>query len=513
MRDLLPQEATVYGRMLQKIRHTSARNRLRIQYHEAERKITQFGISIPPDMEDFQIALGWAEKTVSVTARRVRPDGWHSVGADSMHSLLKDLATESDVSLVEQLAIESAIQLGPSFVFVTPGDRSIGEPRSVSYARSAFYATCEVETRTGRTTAALEIVSNVEHILYLPGVILGLELTRGVWKVTSEVAGIPGRVMCTPYVWRKTLARPFGSSRITRPLMGLMDAGVRTFLRQEVHADIYSKPQRGLMGASEEHFTAKDGSEIQPFSARADGVWGIPDVVNEDNGELVRAQLVQLSQASFTPHSEQMRLILGLVSGETSIPAGYLGLVSENPNSADAIRAAEYDLVTVVEGEAPSINAARRDFARNLIATAEGKWDEAMSKEFLGISSHLADASTPTRSAMADSGQKFVAAHPDYAGSDIELSMWGFREDQIASMRSYAERSNAGSALDAIRERLSGQVPDADPEIATAQRLKIQAEALRSLVGSGVQGDNAALIVGLQGLEFDPNFVPSQGRS
>ena len=64
----------------------------------------------------------------------------------------------------------------------------------------------------------------------------------------------------------------------------------------------------------------------------------------------------QFAQASMEPHAAELRSVATMFAGESSIPVNYLGIVQDNPASADAIRAAESDLISVAES-------AQNDFA------------------------------------------------------------------------------------------------------------------------------------------------------
>ena len=57
-----------------------------------------------------------------------------------------------------------------------------------------------------------------------------------------------------PLVYRPSLDRPFGKSRITRAVMSITDSAVREALRTEVSAEFFTTPQKYLLGADEELF-------------------------------------------------------------------------------------------------------------------------------------------------------------------------------------------------------------------------------------------------------------------
>lgn len=448
IRDLTDAEMTVFSRMRQTIGSKAQRNRLRTSYVEAKKRLDKIGFSIPPHMVDFQTPLGWAQKAVKTPANRIRPDGFTLPRESSLMDDIQDVFEDNYLATVERMAIESSLEHSVSFIFATPGDVDAGEPDVVVAARSALEATAEVDARTNRVQCALEIVSKKKALLYLPGVTLRLE-NDGRWRVTKEYRGVAGLVPCTPYVWGRSLKRPFGHSRITRPLMGFIDNGVRTMLRQEVTAEFFSAPQRALMGADEAHFTGPDGKRISPLDALMGGMWALPDVWDDDEGKLVRPDLKQLQQASQQPHSEQLRTIGLMVSSETSIPVAYLGIIHDNPSSADAILAMESDMVAMIEGELPSIGLSRVNLARNVLAVKHGELTPAMRNDLRGLESHFRNPGTPTRAARADSALKYSQTFPN-GDPEVAMEEYGLTKSQISRNLEYAKRQQAGTRLDAL---------------------------------------------------------------
>ncbi|QDG90713.1 phage portal protein [Pseudarthrobacter sp. NIBRBAC000502770] len=448
-RPLTEDESRSFLAMLRLVRRKRERNQLRTSYHDAKKRLDKIGFSIPPHMQDFAVVLGWPNKAVKVPARRVRPDGFTLPRQSTMLAELEEVFGENYFAAVERMAIEASLQHSVSFVFVTPGDTDAGEPEIIVAARTALEATAEIDTRTNRVTKALELVGRWEALLYLPGETLRLQYLRSEWMVTAVYTGVKNRVTCTPYVWGRSLERPFGYSRITRPLMGFTDMAVRTMLRQEVNAEFYGAPQRALLGAEEEHFLDATGKRISPLDALIGGVWALPNTRDEETGDLVKPTLQQLTQATFQPHGEMLKSIGLMVSSETSIPVGYLGIIHDNPSSADAIRANESDLVSVVEAELPSIGMSRVDLARNVLAVKHGEWTPAMEAELRGLSAHFMDPGTTSKAAQADAGLKFTQTFPD-GDPEVAMEVYGLDKSKIERMNAYRAKKEGANKLAAM---------------------------------------------------------------
>ena len=160
------------------------------------------------------------------------------------------------------------------------------------------------------------------------------------WKAYQHPHAM-GRPMIEPLVYRPSLDRPFGKSRISRAVMSITDSAVRTSLRAEVSSEFFTAPQKYVLGANEEMF--KDGK----WEAYI-GNWLA--LTKDEDGDT--PHLGQLTQGSMQPHTDYMRSLASRFSGETSIPISELGVISDNPSSAQAIYAAKESLLV----EAESLN-------------------------------------------------------------------------------------------------------------------------------------------------------------
>lgn len=325
------------------------------------------GISIPSSMTNFQIPMDWPRKAVEVFADRLRPRGYSMREKSTLLDDLDWALAESDADLIEPQAIRAAVQYGCGFVFTEP-DQSMASGVRVT-AASPFDGTAVIDQRTRQVRLALARVDATTVDLFLPWEIVRLSMAAGGrWKIIDKRLTGTERVLCAPYVHQSTLDRPLGVSRISPTVMAATFAATRTLLRQEVSAEFYSAPRSLLLGADKSVF-----EEASAWSAVLGAVWGLPDVTIDDDQDmpdnLRRAQLQQIPQMSMQPFSDQYRLQASVVSGATSIPLHYLGVVQDsNPTSAQALEAVENDLIRASIGQQPSLNIGRRALALNILA-------------------------------------------------------------------------------------------------------------------------------------------------
>lgn len=383
MAALTEEEQDLARQMYRTITDRAQRNGERLRFSEAEERLTRIGLSIPDSMTDLQVALNWPAKAVEVFASRQIPQ-FYSIRdtASELYSDLEDVHADNNYAWLEPQAIESADLFGVSFVFTTLGDPSLGEPEVLVTPRTALTATCVIDPRTRRTIAAMEIVDRKYVNLYFPGVIHHCRRSGADWVAEESYPQPYRRVLCTPYVHDASLSKPMGRSRLTPTVLDLTMAGARTLCRQEVAATFYQAPRLVAMGADDSIFRDENGNLNDAFSVLLNAVWTVPDISPDDDPDvpdaLRRVGFEQLSQMSMQPFSDQYRLIASAVSGATSIPLHYLGVVQDsNPTSAQAIEAMEVDLVRAVRAQNRSLSLGRREHALDVLTALNGDLPES----------------------------------------------------------------------------------------------------------------------------------------
>src|SRR5690606_36655027 len=267
---------------------------------------------------------------------------------------------------------------------------------------------------------------------YLPNVTITADKDGGVWQVdrTEHPWGVRAEVM----VYKPLPGRPFGSSRISRPVMSLHDQALRTVIRLEGHADVYSFPQMWLLGADESIFRNADGTLKAAWQVMLGRVMGIPD---DDEQETPRADVKQFAAASPKPHIDQLRQQAQLFSGETSIPLTSLGVSDmSNPTSADSYIASREDLIAEAEGATDDWGPPLRRAMVRALAIANGL--DRVPESWKTIAPRWRSPLYLSRAAQADAGLKQLTAVPWLADTEVGLELLGLDDQQIK--RAMADR-------------------------------------------------------------------------
>lgn len=498
-RELTSSEAKAFSRLRSFLSAKTRRNLVRQRFIEAKHRLDGMGVEIPPGMEQFATVLNWPKKAVTAFASRQIPTGYSSMNNEYAVSALDDILVRAGYESMEPQAIESSGEYGVSFVFTTLGDLSANEPPVIVSPRSGLSATCEFDRRTGRVSSALEKTGRTEYNLYLPGRVLTIDRRNGVTapQVVHEWdhSGRTMAVMCAPYSHAPTLGRPYGNSRVSRTVIGLTMAGMRTLLRQEVAAQFYMAPRLALLGADEGIFMDENGNKKSLWSFLMGEIWALPDVHPDDEPDVDpahrRVEFEQLSQLSMQPFSDQYKLIAGALSGATSLPLPYLGVNHDaNPSSAEAMHAHEADLVREVRTQNPHLSRGRKALALNVLSLAE-------STDFWGgeydlitdLTPRWEDPRTRSMSEMSQMTALQVQAGNLQPGTKTTLKQLPMSFEDIEAAVEENRRAAGSGILDQVLNA-DGGATDNEPSLTE------RANTFGILIRAGVKPESASAIAG-----------------
>ena len=434
-------ENRTLNKLLDDLGKTQERNKLRASYYDGKRAIRQVGTVIPPQYYRLGIVLGWTAKAVDALARRcnlddfVWPDG--DIGSIG-HRQVWDgnmLGSESGQGLVESLLH------GPAFTVVTKGGP--GEPPALIHFKDALNAAGEWDKRARRLRNLLSITERDDDgikslALYLHNQTIIGERVGGRWvtvDVQDHAFGMPADML--PYKPRNQ--RPFGRSRITRPLMGLQDQATRALIRLEGHMDIYSYPELWMLGADESIFKDEAGAIRPTWQVMLGRIKGIPD---DENAAQPRADVKQIPASDPAPHLSTLNAIAKMMAREASLPDTALALTDvSNPTSAESYDSSQYELISEAEGAVRDWSPGLRRTYIRALAVANGIPAEDVPREWLSIDTKWRDPRYQSKAAEADAGAKMIGSIPWLAETEVGLELLGLSPQQIR--RAMADRDRA----------------------------------------------------------------------
>lgn len=430
------------------------RNLLRQRLYDNKDVARRIGDTIPGHYFNMGLVLGWAGKGVDALGRRCNLERF--VWADGDLDSLGARQVWDDNSLRSEInsAKVSSLIHGPAFLVNTRGGDD--EPASLIHVRDALSATGDWNPRRRRMDNLLSVLVEedkqiTEFALYLDGLTIVAKRDGGRWELDKQ--DHPWGVPVEPMVYKPRVGRPMGSSRITRPMIGLQRAAVRGLVRLEGHMDIFSYPDFWLLGALAKDVKGEDGANVAAMAAALGKIRGIPDLPADDpnarDNNLDRAEIKQFPASSPTPNLAQLNTLAKLFAREASLPDAALAITDfSNPTSAESYDASQYELISEAEGAISDWDpAVKRSHLRALAIL--NNLDE-IPAEWQTIEPKWRDVRYTSKAAQADAGSKIVPLVAA-ATSEVELELLGLDEQQIRRVMAEKRRAQGSSVLDRLR--------------------------------------------------------------
>lgn len=431
--DLSHDEQNTLDALVDRLEAKAHRNRLRARYFDGKNVLRDMGISLPPQIRRIETVVGWPNKGVRALSKRCILDGFVIPGATADDLGISTMWTENSMEVEAPQAQESAFLHATAFVATTLGDVKSGEPEVLITCRDALSGTGIWDTRRRRLRSVLSVVEVDDAgqptymvMYHLGSIVTMIKRPSGTWRVDRRQNRL-GYPPVELLVYRPRLGRPFGSSRVTRAVMSITDSAVRSVLRSEVSAEFYSAPQRYILGADESAFVDANGNPRTGWETVLGRVLGIG--LDEDGN---KPEVGQFPQMSMQPHTDQLRAWATMFAGEMDLPLSSLGIVQDNPASAEAIYAAKEELIT----EAEAANAVFGSAWRRSVLTGfqlREKLDR-LPPELLALRSKFRDPATPSRSAAADAVTKQVSVGILPPDSEVTYEQMGYDQTTIARL-------------------------------------------------------------------------------
>lgn len=447
VRGLSEGEQDTLDALVEQLVKKEPRNTLRASYYDGKRALRQVGSVIPPQYYRLGIVLGWSAKAVDTLARRCNLDGlvWPDGSLDDLG--MADVFDQNFLGAEMSGAMVSSLIHGVAFLVTTRGGP--GEPDALIHVKTAGEATGLWNARLRRLDALLSITDWADGkptalALYLDGATVTCEADGG-WQVVDRQEH-PWGVPAEPLVYRPRPGRPFGLPRISRTVMSLHDQALRTVIRMEGHADVYSFPEMWMLGADESIFRNPDGTAKAAWQVMLGRIKGLPD---DEEAANPRADVKQFAASDPKPHIDQLKQQAQMFSGETSIPLTSLGVSDmSNPVSADSYIASREDLIAEAEGATDDFSPPIRRTVVRALAIANGV--DHIPREWQTIAPKWRSPIYLSRAAQADAGSKQLAAVPWLAETEVGLELLGLSEQQIDRAMAERRRLGGSAALDAI---------------------------------------------------------------
>lgn len=297
----------------------------RYQYYDMKNQVKYLQTVIPLRFMWMAHTLGWCGKAVDSLADRLSFREFDNDNFD-----LNTIFRMNNMDILPDSAMLSALISSCSFIYITEDEEGFPRMQVID---------------GGNATGVIDPITNMLHEGYAvlkrskdgsPELEAYFVAGRTEYYEGSELIRTDHHkapyALLVPIIYRPDAMRPFGHSRISRSCMSLMQGAMRTLFRSEVSAEFYSFPQKYILGLSQD-------TEFEKFQAT---ISSFLNITKDEEGELPKVG--QFTQQSMSPFIEQIRTFGSLFAGETGLTTDDLGFVTDNPSSADAIKASHESL-------------------------------------------------------------------------------------------------------------------------------------------------------------------------
>ncbi|NCC60980.1 MAG: phage portal protein [Verrucomicrobiae bacterium] len=305
------------------------RPRVLIRYKQYEMKYIDrsVGLTIPPELrQQFKSTLGWTAKAVDALADRLV---FREFADDNFK--FNDIFEMNNPDTLFDSAILSALIASCSFIYISPG----GEPVPRLQVIDAANATGIIDPITGLLYEGYAVLSRddkdrpLQEAYFYAG--YTDYYTGGLFD--RRILNKAPYPLLVPIIHRPDAVRPFGRSRISRSAMYWQRYAKNTLERAEITAEFYSFPQKYVVGLSQ------DAEPMETWKATISSM--LQFTKDSDGGD---PKLGQFTTPSMSPFTEQLKTAAAGFAGETGLTLDDLGFVTDNPSSAEAIKASHENL-------------------------------------------------------------------------------------------------------------------------------------------------------------------------
>lgn len=372
------------------------------------------GITIPPALrQQYRATLGWCSKAVDSVADRLV---FREFANDNFN--INQIFQMNSADVLFDDASLSALINSCSFVYISEGDEEVPRLQVITGAEATGILDPITRLLTeGYAVLERDQYGNPKEELYFVTGRTDYYIDGEIMDSVTNNAPYP---LLVPIIHKPDSSRQFGRSRITRSAMYWQRYAKRTLERADIASEFYSFPQKYVVGLSQ---------DAEPMDAWKATISAMLQFTKDEEGD--SPKLGQFQQQSMAPFTEQLKNAASGFAGETGLTLDDLGFSTDNPSSAEAIKASHETLRLAAEKAQRDFGlgflnvgylaACLRDnfpYRRNQLYQTKAKWQPVFKP----------DASTI--SLIGDGAIKVNQAIPGYFGKDNLHDITGIEGDE-----------------------------------------------------------------------------------
>jgi hypothetical protein len=467
---LTASEADELDALLRVYDSTRYRNRVIEDYYEGDVMAKDIGVDILPqeakERVHVDLSCDWARKAVKSLANHVRFDGFVFDGRDGMDEGLKRALGRIDFDAEFSRTRMGTLKKGCAFACVN----NFGTSASVTF-HSADNGAAIMNEATGRIKSGFviadsgrtewapkrQVVTRVN--LHMPGNRVAIVRdSQSEWHA-EHVETPADTMMMVPFVYEPTDKKPLGGTRITKDVRSVIDDVLSVRLAIAISRAFYAIPMRYVLGLTEDMYKRlQDKPQWNMY------INPILLATMDRNGHTPTAGQLPSNQPDAL-----IRLIetdAKMFAAATGVPLNSLGIVQDNPSSAEAIVEARRDLIEDAQSfEDEHLIPALRQIALLVMMVESNRTSvEDLDDVQRSVMPHFKNPAMPSIASTTDAAMKIASVNPAFASTDVFFEMVGFDQATIARVNSQIRMAQArqsfGSILAGRQQQPQAQQPE-----------------------------------------------------
>jgi hypothetical protein len=379
-------------------------------YYLSKRRPEAIGIAVPKEMEKLLAHVGYPRLYVDAISERLQIEGFRLGSQTDADEDLWDWWQANNLDVQAPLGFTDALVYGRSYITVSapdPDDPTADPKVPVICVEPPSRLWADIDPRTRKVIRAIRVVRDyrpgyphqvIAATLYLPNETYYWTVQAiGGLKLTDHVVHDIGVVPVIPMLNQTSLADLNGTSQITPEIRAVTDAAARILMDMQGAAELMAIPQRLLFGVNPQDIGVDPTTGNSQYDAYMARILAFADP---------EGSATQFAAAELQNFVSALDQLDKKAAAYTGLPPQYLSVQSDNPASAEAIKASESRLVMHCERKATLYGGAWEDAMRvAYLVMNPGK----IPPDYLRLESIWQDPSTPTYAAKADAATKLYA--------------------------------------------------------------------------------------------------------
>lgn len=380
------------------------RQRRYSRYFEGEQPLAFMAPALEAEIGDriTQLVINWPRLGTEAYEHRLDITGFDLFGEPTVESDMAAMWGANDGLAQSQLGHLESLIGGRAYVIVGSPDSDDDAPiMTVEHASQVM--TLE-DPRTRLITAAAKRWRDDDKVqwatLYLPASTTTYRKAGRDWVVDGKPDEHQlGEVPVVPLVNRHRLLRQLGISEF-HDIIPIADAANKMATDMMISGEFHAMPRRWVVGMTQADFVDENDQQLSTWSAVAGRIWG----TEKKPGDV---QFGQFTESDLAVFHNTIKLLAQLASQMLSLPQDYMSFTSDNPVSADAMRASETRLIKTCERKQSTLTTSWKRTQRLLLRFQRGN---DFDPKWKGIEVTWRDPATPTKAQAADATVKLHQA-------------------------------------------------------------------------------------------------------